>query len=82
MAEGLKKMKDIRSISMILIDADNAVEPKVLSDCWNEIAKNKYSYSLAQLTFAKEHLESLSRKLARQAIEENKELFKAWKGFF
>lgn len=72
----------IRSISQILIDADNTTELKVLSGCWKEIVKNKYQYPLVQLRFAREHLENLSREMARKDIEENKEFFDMWKDIF
>ena len=72
----------IRSISQILIDADNTSELKVLSDCWKEIVKNKYCYTLAELKFSREHLEGLSRKMARKDIEDNQDFFDLWNGVF
>lgn len=71
-----------RSISQILIDADNATELKVLSDCWEEIVKNKYCYTLAELKFSREHLEDLSRKMARKDIEDNQDFFDLWNDVF
>ena len=72
----------IHSISQILINAENATELKVLSDCWKEVVDNKYKYPLLQLRFAREHLENLSREMARKDIEENKEFFYMWKDIF
>ena len=71
-----------RSISQILIDADNASELKVLSHCWKEIVKNKYCYTLAELKFSREHLEELSRKMARKDIDANRDFFDLWNGVF
>ena len=72
----------IRSISQILIDADNTTELKVLSDCWKEIVKNKYNYPLVQLRFAREHLENLSREMARKDIEDNQDFFDLLRNVF
>lgn len=56
----------VRSISEILIEADKTDELGVLSDCWEEIVTNKYQYPLAQIKYAREHLEKLAREMGRR----------------
>ena len=49
----------VRTLSEILIDADNWKGLCDLNRCWNEIVVNKYKYPLCQLLFAKEHIQGL-----------------------
>lgn len=69
MGNGIIADVSTRSISEILIEADQTEELSVLCDCWKEIVKNKYKYSLAQIWFAKEHLEELARKMAKRDVQ-------------
>lgn len=64
-----------RTISEILIDADRTNDLKVLSDSWKEVVGNKYSYALVEIEFAKEHLNLLARKMAREDAEIMKPFF-------
>lgn len=51
-----------RTLTEILKDADNVTELQTLIDLWNEIANNKYSYSLIEIRFANEHIRELALK--------------------
>ncbi len=51
----------MRTLSEILIDADNATEREEIKKLGNELFDNKYKYPLVELRFAKEHLESLDQ---------------------
>lgn len=55
-----------RNISQILIEADETSDLKVLSDCCKEVVNNKYKYPLVEIEFAREHLNILARKIARE----------------
>ena len=54
-----------RTFDSILKDADKENTLQGLIDLWNEIANNKYNYTLAQLRFANEHISNLSKKMAQ-----------------
>ncbi len=58
-----------RSISEILIEADATEELKVLSECWQEIVKNKYTYTIAEIGFAQEHIMGLVKNMAKGDAE-------------
>ena len=64
-----------RTISEILIEADETSDLKVLSDCWKEVVKNKYKYPLVEIEFAREHLNTLARKMAIEDAEIMKPFF-------
>lgn len=48
----------MRTITEILKDVDNAKSQMEIQELAAEIFENKYKYPLAQLEFAKEHIES------------------------
>ena len=49
-------MENKRTLSEILIEANNAKYIDTIQGCWKEIVENKYRFSLAEIRFAKEHL--------------------------
>jgi len=51
-----------RSINDILKQADSASSLQTLIDLWNEIANNKYKYSLVNINFAREYIMELTLK--------------------
>jgi len=53
----------MRNITEILKDADKAKELKSSIEFWNEIADNKYKFSLIEIRFANEHIRELILKL-------------------
>lgn len=44
------------NIKEITDKADNAKDLQTLIDIWNEVANNKYSYSLGQIRVANKHI--------------------------
>jgi len=56
----------MRSYNEILTEATNTKNINVLSECWEEIVKNKYSYSIVQIEYAYEYLGYLARKMAKE----------------
>lgn len=58
-----------RTITEILIDADNAKDLDSLIALWNEIAGNKYQYPLIQIVFANERIRELALKSKGEDIE-------------
>lgn len=62
----------VRNITEILKDADNTKDLQTLVNLWNEIANNKYQYTLSQLYFANEHISKLSLKSDADDIEKGK----------
>ena len=64
-----------RSLSIILREADAAVELGVLSDLWKELRDNRKQYSLVELEYAAEHMEGLAREMARRDAALIKPLF-------
>lgn len=52
----------MRSINEILKEADSANDLQVLINLWNEIANNKYKYTLVQIWFANEYIRKLALK--------------------
>lgn len=67
--------KRIRSISEILIEADKTNELSILTDCLNEVVRNKYNYTLAEIRFVKEHLTELAREMARRDAKKFRSIF-------
>lgn len=61
-----------RSIDEILKEADSAKDIQVLIKLWNEIANDKYKYSLVHIRFANEHIQNLSLKVSGRDIEKGK----------
>lgn len=59
----------MRTLSEILIDADNYKGWGDLTKLWNELIKNKYSYPLSHLLFAKEHIQELLNEENERCIE-------------
>jgi hypothetical protein len=59
-------MNKIRTISAILIEADEATHPYFLNESWGEILKNKKRYPLVELEFALEHLRDLAKEMAQR----------------
>lgn len=55
-----------RTISEILIEADNSDNPWKINDLWNEIVENKYSYTIVELNFAREHTFELIKNLVQK----------------
>ena len=58
----------VRSLNHILKDADEATELQVLIDLWNEVANNKYEFSLTQIWYANEHIRKLALKVKGEDI--------------
>ncbi len=58
----------VRTISKILIEADETTDLNVLYACWEEIVKNKYYYPIIEIEFAREHLDMLEDKLLERGI--------------
>ena len=61
-----------RNINEILENANSVTELKELIDLWNEIANNKYSYSLVEIRSANEHIRKLALKSNGQDIDKAK----------
>ena len=64
----------MRTITQILIDADNAQNLDELSSLWQEIRSNLTSYPLVEIEFSIEHMKSKGKKLAQGDIDAFKEL--------
>ena len=62
----------IRTLSEILIDADNSKDIQSLINLWNELAENKKKYTIVQLNFAREHFSKLSLNVNGQDIDKGK----------
>lgn len=61
-----------RSLSDILKDADAATELQSLINLWNELAGNKYQYTLVQIRFANEYISELAIKSNGEDFEKCK----------
>lgn len=61
-----------RSLSEILKDADAAIELQSLINLWNELAENKYKYTLVQIRFASEYISELALKSKGEDFEKGK----------
>ena len=61
-----------RSINEILKEADSTNDLKGLIYLWNEIANDKYQYTLIQIRFANEHIRELALKSNSPDIEKGK----------
>lgn len=61
-----------RTITEILKEADKTKDLQTLVNIWNEIANNKYEYTLAQLHFSSEHIRELALKSDAADIEKGK----------
>ncbi len=59
----------MRTMTEILIEADEATELKQLYKAWNEFKSNLNKYSLIQKRFALEHLQGLTKKMAQKDIQ-------------
>lgn len=57
-----------RTLSEILIEADDATDVSDLINLWNEIAINKYSFCLVEIRFANEHIRSLTQNVKGSEI--------------
>ena len=62
----------VRSINEILENSDLSTELQELIDLWNEIATNKYNYSLVEIRRANEHIRKLALKSNGQDIDKCK----------
>lgn len=61
-----------RSLNEILKDADAAGDLQSLINLWNELAENKYQYTLVQIRFANEYIGELALKCQGEDIEKGK----------
>jgi len=61
-----------RNINEILKQAENTNDLKTLINLWNEIANNKYNYSLVSIRFAREQIMNLSLKSDGSDIDKGK----------
>jgi len=61
-----------RNINEILNEADSATELQVLINLWNEIANNKYSYTLVEIRYANERIRKLALKSNGKDIDKGK----------
>ena len=61
-----------RNINEILENSDSATELQELIDLWNEIANNKYNYSLVEIQHANVHIRKLALKSNGQDIDKGK----------
>ena len=61
-----------RTITEILKEADLKNDLQDLINLWNEIANNKYQYSLVQIRFANEHIRELALKTNDSDLEKGK----------
>jgi len=59
-------------IKNITDKADNAKDLQTLIDLWNEVANNKYSYSLGQIRVANKHIRELALKVEGSDLEKGK----------
>ena len=57
-----------RTITEILVDADNSESPWQVDKLRMEIADNTYYYSLVQLEFAIEHLQEARVRVLKQTV--------------
>ena len=55
----------MRTITQILIDADNTQDINELQTLWEEIRSNLEHYPLIQLKFSIEHMQEIAVKLAK-----------------
>jgi hypothetical protein len=60
------------NIKKITDKADNAKDLQSLIEVWNEVANNKYSYSLGQIRVANKHIQELALKVEGCDIEKGK----------
>jgi len=58
-----------RSITEILKEADSTNDLQCIINLWNEIAYNKYKYSLVQIRFAKEYIRESALKSNGSDVE-------------
>lgn len=61
-----------RSINEILKQADSTSKLQTLIDLWNEIANNKYKYTLVNIRFAREYIMELTLKADGSDIDKAK----------
>lgn len=59
-------MGDRRTVSDVCIDADNADNIDDLSALWKEVVEHKYTYSLVELRFMREHMIERAGALGRR----------------
>ena len=62
----------MRSLTKILKDADSTKDLQGLINLWNELAENKYDYSLVQIRFAAEYIGELVLKCQGCDLEKGK----------
>jgi hypothetical protein len=60
------------SIKNVIYKADKAKDLQSLIDVWNEVANNKYLYSLGQIRVANKHIQELSLKVEGCDLEKGK----------
>lgn len=60
------------NIKEITAKADNAKDLQSLIDIWNEVANNKYSYSLGQIRVANKHIRDCALKVEGCDLEKGK----------
>ena len=60
------------NIKNITDKADNAKDLQTLIHLWNEVANNKYSYSLGQIRVANKHIRELALKVEGSDLEKGK----------
>lgn len=61
-----------RNITEILTDADTTTELQQLINYWNEIANNKYYYSMSDILKANKHISELALSANGQDIDKSK----------
>jgi len=64
-----------RSIKTILQEANNSTDVRELNNLWNEIVENKYSYSLNEIELAKQEIQLLVDKQAKEDSKIVKNIF-------
>lgn len=64
-----------RSITDILIQADNATGLHEISSAWDEIKANLRSYPIIEIEFALEHLTGITGKIGRKEGEYFRQFF-------
>lgn len=62
----------LKTINSILKECDNTDSLTVIIDSWKYICRNKYSYPIAHIEYAKEHLVQLAAKMGRNDAKDLK----------
>ena len=60
------------NIKNITDKADKAKDLQSLIEVWNEVANNKYSYSLGQIRVVNKHIQELALKVEGSDLEKGK----------